>query len=85
MLYRAFKEGNLEATQQQMSLMYGRYVGDSRPTTDRTASGVADRLRIVVTAAAKKDWDVANYAFNQFLDRHYSSYNDNFYPDDRNK
>lgn len=85
-IYRNYKEGNLDATEQQIDMMYTRYVPEgsySAPTTDSRSKDVAASLRTVVNALFADDYPAANAAFQWFLDKHYLNYSDMWFPDDR--
>lgn len=85
LLYRAHKDGRLGATENQVNMMYGRYVADGaqRPSADARANGVANKLRTAVGAAAGGSSEEAAAAWQHFLDAHYAAYDDSLFPDDR--
>lgn len=87
MIFGAYKRGDIQATKQQMSLMYERYVDDgiSRPSNDATAIDIAGSLRTTINALSARDVKAANGAFQQFLKGHYMAYKDTIFPDDRKK
>ena len=87
MIFSAYKRGDLDATKQQMNLLYTRYAADRTllPTTDASAINVASSLRTTVNALASGDSKAANAAFRSFLDNHYRTYKDSNFPDDRRK
>lgn len=84
MVFAAYKNGNLNATKNQISMMYERYVADgARPTTNSTSINVASKLRSTINAISAKDYKAANSLFSSFIDTHYRSFNDSSFPDDR--
>lgn len=84
MVFAAYKNGNLNATKNQISMMYGRYVADgARPTTNGASLDVASKLRSTINAISAKDYKAANSLFSSFIDAHYRYFNDSSFPDDR--
>lgn len=89
MIFKAYKNGEINATQQQISLMYDRYTRgkyeSARPSNDGRSNDVANKLRATVAAVAAGDIQSANYLFKQFLDSHYMYFDDKRFPDDRKR
>ena len=87
MVYRAYKTGEIDVTEQQISMMYKRYTRDSYESpsvsTDSAANDAANKLRATVSAIASGDSAAANSLFTSFLDTHYMHFNDSIFPDDR--
>lgn len=89
MVFAAYKRGDLDATDQQMKMMYTRYVRDkyesAKPTDDSKSIDVAAKLRNTINALSANDYRAANYLFQKFLDAHHSTYSEMRFPDDRKK
>lgn len=83
MLYRGIKNGDLKASKNSISIMYERYTGSPRRTTDSSSVDVANKLRVAVTAAANNDWKAAQRQFDRAMDAHHSYFREIYFPDDR--
>lgn len=77
-IFGAWKRGEIEATKEQIGMMYGRYVGRSNPTTDAKAIDVCSKLKAVVDAVFAKDGS-ATKAFEDFISAHKRNFNDTVY------
>jgi hypothetical protein len=65
-LYRAYKDGRIRATAEQMNTVYNRYVHDGSPSLSNDSRGndVANRLRSAVNAASHGDFRSASQLFD---------------------
>lgn len=73
-IFGAWKRGEVEATEGQIDMMYGRFVGPSAPTTDSAAIDCASKLRGVIDAIFAKDGS-ASEKFAEFV-ACYKAHND---------
>lgn len=84
-IFRNYKDGNIDATKQQIDLVYTRFVseGISSQSNDANMINSASNLRTVVNALFANDYPAANAAFAHFLDFYYMRNKDEWFPDDR--
>lgn len=77
-IFRAFKEGRLKAEQVNISMMYARYVSESKPvlTANWKESSTAEDLRMTITALFEGEDEFANRCFQSFLQSHYTHFQD---------
>lgn len=66
-IFGAWKRGEIEATKEEIDMMYFRYVGSSAPTTDAKQIDVCSKLKAVVDSIFAKDGK-ASEAFRNFID-----------------
>lgn len=66
-IFGAWKRGEIEASKEEIDMMYFRFVGESAPTTDAAAIDCCDRLKAVVDSIFAHDGK-ASEAFRNFID-----------------
>lgn len=74
-IFGAWKRGEIDATKEEIDMMYFRYVGFSEQTTDAKVADVCSKLKSVVDSIFAKDGS-ANEAFRAFVNGHKSSFDD---------
>lgn len=77
-IFAAWKREELRATDGAINMMYGRFVGNSAPTTDAIAIECAAKLRNVIDAIFAKDGSATD-KFAEFVDYYKAHYEDSIY------
>lgn len=77
-IFGAWKRGEIEATKEEIDMMYFRFVGYSEPTTDAKAADCCLRLKAVIDSIFAKDGKASD-AFRNFIDNYKMSYDDTMF------
>lgn len=77
-IFGAWKRGEIEATKEEIDMMYFRYVGSSQPTTDATEIDICSKLKAVVDSIFAKDGK-ASEAFRTFIDTYKMHFTDTIF------
>ena len=77
-IFGAWKRNEIEATQEEIDMIYFRFVGPSEPTTDAVMSDCCDRLKSVIDSIFAHDGK-ANEAFRTFIKVYKAKFNDTLF------
>ena len=77
-IFGAWKRNEIEASKEEIDMMYYRFVGESAPTTDANMIDCCDRLKAVIDSIFAHDGK-ASEAFRNFIDCYKMKFNDTMF------
>lgn len=77
-IFGAWKRNEIEATKEEIDMMYFRFVGSSAPTTDAASIDCCNRLKAVIDSIFAHDGK-ASEAFRSFIDAYKMKFTDTMF------